>query len=184
MHADEHFVALGGELEASLFTKDKNDLLMAKGVLNATLRSTFLAVVTVCDVLEYKELVPSATEHIEKLAVEKGVRLKENVIGEFIGVRGLGGCSHSVSVCAPASTCVCVCVLVFVCVGMYEYMRKYMCVCVHAACMCVYVYNTQKQNRPNMLGKASHLNHLIHFLIPCNLPCLFSLMKQPWLTVR
>ena len=112
MHADEHFVALGGELEATLFTKDKNDLLTAKIVLKATLRSTFLAVVTVCNVHEYKELLPSATERIEKLAVEKGVRLKENVIGEFIGVRGISGCSYSVSVCAPASICVCVCVCV------------------------------------------------------------------------
>ena len=85
MHADKHSVALGGELEATLFTKDKGNLSPAARVLAKTLQDTFLAIMTVCDVSEYNQLATSATEHIEKMAAEKGVRLKETVTGELLG---------------------------------------------------------------------------------------------------
>ena len=81
--ADKHFEALAGELEAAVFTQDRSDLSKAATVLARTLRKTFLADMTVCDVHEYTELGPSTVADIKKVAAEKGVRLKEEARGEW-----------------------------------------------------------------------------------------------------
>ena len=81
--ADKHFKALAGELDATLFTKDRSDRSKTAGVLVRTLRKTFLADMTVCDVHEYTELGPSAIADIKKVAAEKRVLLKEEARGEW-----------------------------------------------------------------------------------------------------
>lgn len=71
-------------LEATLFTKNKDDLPSVETVLTTTLRNSFLVDMTVCDVQEYTELGVSVNADIEKVAAEKGVLLKEKTIGKWV----------------------------------------------------------------------------------------------------
>ena len=75
---------MAGVLEATLFTKNKDDLPSVETVLTTTLRNSFLVDMTVCDVQEYTELGVSVNADIEKVAAEKGVLLKEKTIGKWV----------------------------------------------------------------------------------------------------